>query len=73
MPEVPMRGVPITALGALEIVVGVDGLVVSARLVPTSNRYQDRMMVSAAKTWRFAPARRYGQPVRYRLLMPITW
>lgn len=73
MPQVPIRGVPITAPGALEIVVGEDGQVVSARLVPKSNRYQDRMMVSAAKTWRFAPARRYGQAVRYRLEMPITW
>lgn len=73
MPQVPIRGVPITAPGVLEIVVGDDGQVVSARLVPRSNRYQDRMMVSAAKTWRFAPARRYGQPVRYRLEMPITW
>ena len=73
MPQVPIRGVPITAPGVLELVVGQDGMVVSARLVPTSNRYQDRMMVSAAKTWRFAPARRYGQPVRYRLEMPITW
>lgn len=73
MPQVPIRGVPITAPGVLELVVGDDGTVVSARLVPTSNRYQDRMMVSAAKTWRFSPARRYGQPVRYRLEMPITW
>ena len=73
MPQVPIRGVPITAPGVLELLVGDDGMVVSARLVPRSNRYQDRMMVSAAKTWRFAPARRYGQPVRYRLEMPITW
>ena len=73
MPQVPIRGVPITAPGVLEILVGDDGQVVTARLVPRSNRFQDRMMVSAAKTWRFAPARRYGQPVRYRLEMPITW
>ena len=73
MPQAPIGGVPIIGQGALEIVVGDDGQVVSARLVPHSNRYQDRMMVSAAKTWRFAPARRYGQPVRYRLQMPITW
>ena len=73
MPQVPIGGVPILGQGALEILVGDDGQVVSARLVPNSHRYQDRMMVSAAKTWQFAPARRYGQPVRYRLQMPITW
>ncbi len=73
MPAVPIGGVPNEARGLLELMVAEDGQVVSARLVPASNRYQDRMMVSAAKTWRFTPAMRNGQPVRYRLQMPITW
>jgi len=30
------------------------------------------MMLSAIKTWRFEPAKRGGQPVRYRLLMRLT-
>ena len=73
MPEVPIGGLPIEPRGALELTIGEDGQVTNARLVPESNRYQDRMMVSAAKTWRFTPATRDGQPVRYRLQMPITW
>jgi hypothetical protein len=30
------------------------------------------MMLSAIKTWRFKPANRYGQPVRYRVLVRLT-
>lgn len=73
MPAVRIGGLPQEAAGDLELLVGSDGRVEQARLVPASNRYQDRMMVSAAKTWTFAPATRDGHPVRYRLRIPITW
>jgi hypothetical protein len=73
MPETQISGLPTGRPGVLELVIGRDGLVTSARLVPFSNRHQDRMMVSAAKTWRFSPAMRDGQAVSYRLQMPITW
>lgn len=73
MPEVPIGGLPIEPRGVLELTIGEDGQVTNAKLVPASNRHQDRMMVSAAKTWRFSPATRDGLPVRYRLQMPITW
>ena len=67
MPRSPIGGVPMARLGVLEIVVGDDGQVLSARLVPSSSRLQDRMMVSAAKAWRFTPATLDGQAVDYRL------
>lgn len=73
MPRMLLEGMPQDRAGELELVVGPDGRVVSATLAPASGRSQDRMMVSAAKTWRFEPARREGQPVPYRLRMPITW
>lgn len=73
MPAERIEGVSQERAGELELLVGLDGRVEQARLVPASNRYQDRMMVSAAKTWRFAPASRDGRPVRYRFRMPITW
>lgn len=57
----------------LELLVLEDGTVGEVRLVPASYRLQDRMMVSAAKAWRFRPAERDGRPVRYRLRIPITW
>jgi hypothetical protein len=73
MPELPIGGVSMARPGALELLVGDDGQVLSAKLIPASNRHQDRMMVSAAKAWRFTPATRNGEPVSYRLHMPITW
>lgn len=73
MPTERIEGVSQERAGELELLVGVDGRVEQARLVPASNRYQDRMMVSAAKTWTFVPANRDGHPVRYRLRIPITW
>ena len=73
MPGEQIAGLPTGRPGVLELLVGRDGQVTSARLVPASNRHQDRMMVSAAKTWRFSPAMRDGKAVSYRLQMPITW
>jgi hypothetical protein len=73
MPRSPIGGVPMARPGVLELVVGDDGQVRSARLVPSSGRLQDRMMVSAAKAWRFTPATLNGHAVHYRLQMPITW
>jgi len=73
MPQTLIEGIPQDRPGALELLVDTDGRVVSAKLVPASGRFQDRMMVSAAKTWRFDPATREGHPVRYRLPVPITW
>ena len=72
MPERPIDGVASEPRGVLELLIDQTGAVQQARLVPDSRRLQDRLMVSAAKTWRFAAARRDGQPVRYRLRMPIT-
>jgi cytoskeletal protein RodZ len=59
--------------GELDLLVLEDGTVGEVRLVPESNRLQDRMMVSAAKAWRFRPAQKNGLPVRYRMRIPITW
>lgn len=73
MPAVRIGGLPRGPAGDLELLVGPDGRVEQARLVPASNRFQDRMMVSAAKTWIFEPATKDGRAVRYRLVIPITW
>lgn len=59
-------------IGILEIVVSATGAVEQVRLISASNRYQDRMIVSAAKAWQFEPAMKNGQPVRYRTRIRIT-
>jgi hypothetical protein len=59
--------------GALELLVLEDGTVGEVRLVNSARRIHDRLLLSAAKTWRFSPALRDGHPVRFLLHVPITW
>ena len=74
-PQLPRNRRPTWAAqpGELDILVLEDGTVAEARLIPQSDRLQDRMLVSAAKAWRFRPALKDGRPVRYRVRIPITW
>jgi hypothetical protein len=60
---------PTTPEGAgteVEVVIDETGRVEAVRLVQFEDRYQNRMMVSAIKAWRFTPARRNGAPVKYK-------
>jgi TonB family protein len=64
--------VPGTVRGLLEIVTGTGGGVESAKLVKSVSPAYDRTLLEAAKTWKFQPAKKDGQPVRYRWLMEIV-
>jgi len=55
---------------ALELVVGLDGRVVSARVLRPAGYGLDEEAVRAVSAYRFSPARRDGRPVRVR--MPWT-
>lgn len=60
----------------LLIVVDEQGGVESVRLFapetrPGESLYRQRMLVAAAKVWRFVPAARNGRPVRYALRLPL--
>jgi protein TonB len=72
-PSQYLETVPNAHPGQLDILVLDDGTVGEVRLRPDSNRLQDRMLISAAKAWRFRPAMRAGRPVRYRVMVPITY
>jgi hypothetical protein len=52
-----------------EVLVGADGTVetvrIRGRVEPGETFYRHRMMLAAAKLWRFAPATVNGRPVRY--------
>lgn len=72
LPSAAPRGVPSGNLGRLEIVVNRAGHVESVKLYTPMNGYQDRMIVSAAKAWRFRPALKNGKPVRFSLEMAIN-
>jgi len=51
--------------GDLEIDVGADGRVLDARIVSSIHPVYDLILTAAAKTWKYQPARRYGEPVPY--------
>jgi len=72
-PSQYIETVPNAHPGQLDILILEDGTVGEVRLRPDSNRLQDRMLISAAKAWRFRPATRAGRPVKYRLMVPITY
>ena len=67
LPHNPPLDVPDEHIGTLEFVVAESGAVEHVHLVSPANRYQERMLVAAAKTWRFRPATRDGRPVRFRM------
>jgi hypothetical protein len=69
--ELP-EGIARPSVGTLELVIGKEGEVESVRLHTPMNRYHERMIVSAAKAWRYKPALRNGKPVRFRLVSSIT-
>jgi TonB family protein len=53
----------------VEVMVSQDGDVERIRLVSEPRRMIDMMALSAAKMWRFDPALKDGEPVRYRLVL----
>ncbi len=73
LPKQRPKGIADEVAGGLELLVLEDGTVGEVRLVPPSQRIQDRMLLSASKAWRFRPAQRQGRPVKYRIRIPITW
>jgi hypothetical protein len=60
-----------TPVNNLEVVVASDGTVERVRFVDGPVRMMDIMLVGSIKTWRFTPAFKDGEPVRYRTV--ISW
>lgn len=56
----------------MELLIDEFGRVEQVKLVSPPVRLSDMTLLSAAKTWRFHPAHKHGQPVRYRLAMSWT-
>jgi hypothetical protein len=71
-PMTPPIGVPPHRVGTLDMIIGRDGGVEFVHLITPLNRYHERMIVSAAKAWRYRPATRNGRPVRFHLTVKIN-
>jgi periplasmic protein TonB len=72
LPSRPPASVTVRELGILELLVSQTGGVDQVRLVSSEARFHDRMIVAAAKSWRFQPATKDGSPVRSRVLIRVT-
>jgi hypothetical protein len=72
LPAEPPSDVPPWEVGTLELTVSAAGTVDQVRLISPYNRYQERMLVAAAKAWLFQPASRDGRPVRFRTRIRVT-
>jgi hypothetical protein len=55
-----------TRLGRVELIIGTDGSVESAKLLGPPRTVNDGLFLSVAKAWLFQPALKGGVPVRYR-------
>jgi hypothetical protein len=60
-----------TIKNSMELLVTPGGSVERVKWLTTRERMPDVMLLSRAKLWKFSPALRDGQPVRYRLI--VTW
>ena len=70
--QLPSEPAPDAKTGYFEIVIDTKGDVESVRLISPTRRYEERMLMAAAKAWKFRPARLNGEPVKYRMRVPIT-
>ena len=72
LPKELPPGVPANQVGTIELVVDEQGDVLHVKLVSPANRFHERMLVSAAKMWKFRPAYKDGIPVRYKTRVRLT-
>ena len=70
-PQLPRQPEPGEDTGYFDVIVTEVGEVERVQLVSPMRRFQERMLMAAAKAWLFRPAKRNGQPVRYRLRIAI--
>jgi hypothetical protein len=69
--QLPREPAATADTGYFDIIVDERGDVEFVKLLSPTRRYQDRILVAAAKAWKFEPALLNGTPVKYRILIPI--
>jgi hypothetical protein len=71
LPRFPGR-VTFDREGVVEVVIDANGAVESATLLETVEPLYNRLLLAAAKTWTYRPARLAGEPVKYRKRIQVT-
>jgi hypothetical protein len=61
----------VSDINSMELVISKMGRVQQVKLAAPPKRMTDMLLLSGAKTWRFTPALKDGQPVRYRTV--VSW
>jgi len=73
----PIRTNYVPGLATIEIIVGGDGSVQSVKAgkppATVGETLEMTNWLSTAKSWQFGPAVRNSQPVKYRLVVPLSW
>ena len=69
LPPVPPADPYWQGTNTMELLIDESGAVQQARLTSRPIRMSDMLLLSPAKTWKFHPALKNGQPVKYRLKM----
>jgi TonB family protein len=59
--------------GLVEVVISESGAVESAAIRQSLNNFYDSQLLQAARSWRYQPAMKGGQPVKYRRLVKISF
>jgi periplasmic protein TonB len=72
LPKEPPPNVRPEHIGTIDVVVDEQGDVLHVKLISPANRYHERMLVSAAKMWKFRPAYRDGRPVKFKTRVRLT-
>lgn len=71
LPPLPPSDPYMRGTNTMELLIDEKGLVQQARLTSPPVRMSDMLLLSPAKTWKFHPALKNGQPVKYRL--SLSW
>jgi len=74
IPRLPSSYLPAGgAEGVVEVVISETGAVESAVTRQSVNSFLDAQLLQATRTWRYQPATKGGQPVKYRRLVKISF
>lgn len=73
LPRWPSAALTMPDTGLVEVVIDETGAVEHAAVIQSMSALYDQAVVQAAQTWRYEPAMKDGQPVRYRKVIRVEF